>query len=160
MLPGELMIKKLLDKMFKKKKSGDIPKPTRPEALKELPKEVSAEDLLSQLSKQGPPSQVKEPAPVLAKGQPPAEAKQSEIPQPAENPTQGGKKMDAPLDVPKPPVEHGIFDKGDKSVTGIIIDLGDNISLNVPIKKRMTLEEFLSVAEKVRSLERLDTYEG
>lgn len=38
---------------------------------------------------------------------------------------------------------------------GIVIDLGDGISLNVPIKKRMTLEEFLKVAEKVKALEML-----
>lgn len=38
---------------------------------------------------------------------------------------------------------------------GIIIDLGDNISLNVPIKKRMSLQEFLRVAEKVKALEML-----
>lgn len=38
---------------------------------------------------------------------------------------------------------------------GIVIDLGDGISLNVPIKKRMKLSEFLSVAEKVKALEML-----
>ncbi len=38
---------------------------------------------------------------------------------------------------------------------GIVIDLGDGISLNVPIKKRMTLHEFLRVAEKVKALEML-----
>jgi alpha-galactosidase/6-phospho-beta-glucosidase family protein len=38
---------------------------------------------------------------------------------------------------------------------GIIIDLGEGISLNVPIKKKMTLHEFLKVAEKVKALEML-----
>lgn len=38
---------------------------------------------------------------------------------------------------------------------GIIIDLGEGISLNVPIRKRMTITEFLKVAEKVKALETL-----
>ena len=38
---------------------------------------------------------------------------------------------------------------------GIIIDLGEGLSLNVPIKKRMALQEFLRVAEKVKALEML-----
>ncbi len=38
---------------------------------------------------------------------------------------------------------------------GIIIDLGDGLSLNVPIKRRMSLQEFLRVAEKVKALEML-----
>jgi hypothetical protein len=38
---------------------------------------------------------------------------------------------------------------------GIIIDLGEGISLNIPIQKRMSLGDFLKVAEKVKALEML-----
>ncbi len=36
---------------------------------------------------------------------------------------------------------------------GITLDLGDGISLNIPIRKRMSLSDFLRVAEKVKALE-------
>jgi hypothetical protein len=39
--------------------------------------------------------------------------------------------------------------------TGIILDLGDGISLNLPIRTRMRLDEFLHIADKVRELQRL-----
>ena len=38
---------------------------------------------------------------------------------------------------------------------GIIIDLGEGISLNLPIQKRMSLSDFIKLAEKVKALEML-----
>lgn len=38
---------------------------------------------------------------------------------------------------------------------GVILDLGEGISLNIPIQKRMSLGDFLRVAEKVKALEML-----
>ncbi len=38
---------------------------------------------------------------------------------------------------------------------GIILDLGEGISLNIPIQKRMTLTDFIKLAEKVKALEML-----
>jgi len=39
---------------------------------------------------------------------------------------------------------------------GIIIDIGENMSINVPIKKRMNLDDFLKLAERVKRIEELD----
>ncbi len=47
------------------------------------------------------------------------------------------------------------FGGSQMNTEGIVIDLGEGISLNVPIKKRMTLHDFLKVAEKVKALEML-----
>jgi hypothetical protein len=38
---------------------------------------------------------------------------------------------------------------------GIILDLGEGISLNIPIQKRMSLTDFIKLAEKVKALEML-----
>ncbi len=38
---------------------------------------------------------------------------------------------------------------------GIILDLGEGISLNIPIQKRMSLSDFIKLAEKVKALEML-----
>jgi hypothetical protein len=38
---------------------------------------------------------------------------------------------------------------------GVILDLGEGISLVIPIQKRMSLSDFLKVAEKVKALELL-----
>jgi hypothetical protein len=38
---------------------------------------------------------------------------------------------------------------------GVILDLGEGISLVIPIQKRMSLSDFLKVAEKVKALEML-----
>jgi hypothetical protein len=39
--------------------------------------------------------------------------------------------------------------------TGIILDLGEGISLNIPIQRRMSLSDFIKLAEKVKALEML-----
>lgn len=39
--------------------------------------------------------------------------------------------------------------------TGIILDLGEGMSLNLPIRSRMRLDEFLHIADRVRELQRL-----
>ncbi len=76
----------------------------------------------------------------------------SSVPRPPSPP-----KMNEEKNLREPKIEHNI-DLGGASMSeneGIVIDLGDGISINVPIKKRMSLQEFLSVAEKVKALEML-----
>jgi len=41
------------------------------------------------------------------------------------------------------------------SEDGIILDLGEGISLNIPIQRRMSLSDFIKLAEKVKALEML-----
>ena len=43
----------------------------------------------------------------------------------------------------------------DLDETGIILDLGEGISLNIPIQRRMSLSDFIKLAEKVKALEML-----
>lgn len=43
----------------------------------------------------------------------------------------------------------------DEIKTGIILDLGEGMSLNLPIRSKMRLDEFLHIADKVRELQRL-----
>lgn len=52
---------------------------------------------------------------------------------------------------PAPRAQEQINDAGH----GIVLDLGEGMSLNVPVKSRMNLDEFLGVADKVRELQRL-----
>ncbi len=40
--------------------------------------------------------------------------------------------------------------------SGIVLDLGDGMSLNLPIKGRMHLDEFLRIADRVRELKRIE----
>lgn len=73
-------------------------------------------------------------------------------------PTSADKPASNVPPVPKPRLnldDINLLRGGDQMNDGIIIDLGDGISLNVPIKRRMTLHEFLRVAEKVKALEML-----
>lgn len=39
--------------------------------------------------------------------------------------------------------------------TGIILDLGEGMSLNLPIRSRMRLDEFLHIADRVRELQKI-----
>jgi hypothetical protein len=39
---------------------------------------------------------------------------------------------------------------------GIILDLGDGMSLNLPVKSRMRLDEFLRIADRVRELKKIE----
>ncbi len=39
--------------------------------------------------------------------------------------------------------------------TGIVLDLGDGMSLNLPIRSRMRLDEFLHIADRVRELQKV-----
>ncbi len=41
------------------------------------------------------------------------------------------------------------------SEDGIVLDLGEGISLNIPIQKRMSVSDFIKLAEKVKALEML-----
>ncbi|MBN2567262.1 hypothetical protein JXB02_04220 [Candidatus Woesearchaeota archaeon] len=40
-------------------------------------------------------------------------------------------------------------------IEGITLELGEGISLNIPIKRRMSMMDFLKIAEKVKALETL-----
>lgn len=39
---------------------------------------------------------------------------------------------------------------------GIILDLGDGMSLNLPVQQRMKLDEFLRIADRVRELKKIE----
>ena len=39
---------------------------------------------------------------------------------------------------------------------GVVLDLGEGMSLNLPIRSRMQLDDFLAVAQRVRELQRLE----
>lgn len=47
------------------------------------------------------------------------------------------------------------FGGNQMSDDGIILDLGEGISLNIPIQRRMSLSDFIKLAEKVKALEML-----
>jgi hypothetical protein len=40
--------------------------------------------------------------------------------------------------------------------TGILLELGDGMSLNLPIREKMELAEFLRIADRVRELKKID----
>ncbi len=46
----------------------------------------------------------------------------------------------------------------EQDASGVVLDLGDGLSLNLPIRARMQLDEFLVVAQRVRELQRLDRH--
>jgi len=62
---------------------------------------------------------------------------------------------------PQPPKRHirpSAVDEGYSRTAiadGVILDLGEGISLHIPIERRMSLSDFLKVAEKVKALELL-----
>lgn len=39
---------------------------------------------------------------------------------------------------------------------GILLELGEGMSLNLPIREKMRLEEFLRIADRVRELKKID----
>ena len=39
---------------------------------------------------------------------------------------------------------------------GILLELGEGMSLNLPIKEKMDLDEFLRIADRVRELKKID----
>lgn len=39
---------------------------------------------------------------------------------------------------------------------GILLELGEGMSLNLPIKEKMRLDEFLRIADRVRELKKID----
>jgi len=49
----------------------------------------------------------------------------------------------------------GISKMREELEDGIILDLGEGISLNIPIQRRMSLSDFIKLAEKVKALEML-----
>lgn len=44
--------------------------------------------------------------------------------------------------------------------SGVVLDLGEGMTLNVPVRTRMRLDEFLGVADKVRELQKLQARPG
>jgi len=49
---------------------------------------------------------------------------------------------------------HDAYD--DAEEVGIVLDLGDGMSLNLPIRSYMRLDEFLRIADRVRELKKID----
>ncbi len=45
----------------------------------------------------------------------------------------------------------------DADELGIVLDLGEGMSLNLPIRSRMRLDEFLKVADRVRELKKIES---
>ena len=68
-------------------------------------------------------------------------------------------KMAVAPKAPVPPVPPGNYYRGTEMRSevsdGVILDLGEGISLHIPIERRMSLSDFLKVAEKVKALELL-----
>jgi hypothetical protein len=60
---------------------------------------------------------------------------------------------------PRPPAPR-VHEQLHDASHGIVLDLGEGMSLNVPVKPRMNLDEFLGVANKVRELQRLQQRPG
>ncbi len=111
--------------------------------IKELMDKLHIQDSVDEnsASKTDSPEKKEIPVPDVPKPQPEIKIKKPVIPS-----------------IPKPKVvnvQDSVNIGGKQMNDGIIIDLGDGISLNVPIKRRMTLYEFLKVAEKVKALEML-----
>ncbi|RMF05413.1 hypothetical protein D6764_04805 [Candidatus Woesearchaeota archaeon] len=80
-------------------------------------------------------------------------------PVPVPAPPAPGEKKDAPQHDSKPAPRRW----GSREVTsmrddfdGIILDIGEGMSINIPIKRRMSLEDFLRIAERVKRLEELN----
>jgi len=64
--------------------------------------------------------------------------------------------FDPPLQqTPAPQVQRAREPLGEGQ--GVVLDLGEGMTLNVPVRTRMRLDEFLGVADKVRDLQRLQT---
>lgn len=92
------------------------------------------------------------PAPAAPASQPtPQPAYEEELvdePEPQPAPRQHRRRMIEPEELfEEEPME--------EIKTGIILDLGEGMSLNLPIRSRMRLDEFLHIADRVRELQRL-----
>ena len=48
------------------------------------------------------------------------------------------------------------FEIQDEITSGLVLDLGDGMSLNLPVKSRMRLDEFLKIADRVRELKKIE----
>ena len=44
----------------------------------------------------------------------------------------------------------------EKKKEGVLLELGDGISLNLPIREKMRLDEFLRIADRIRELKKID----
>jgi len=53
-------------------------------------------------------------------------------------------------------LDHGLQEKEVGHMDGVILDIGNGMSLNLPIRPRMKLEEFLEIADKVKELKRIN----
>lgn len=124
--------------------------------IEELKKKIQAEQaaLSADASPQPPVVPPPQPAPVqqIAQPAPMQHSQRSTYQQPPPMPVQ---RTVHHVD----PVEE-LFEEEpmDEVKTGIILDLGDGMSLNLPIKSRMRLDEFLHIADKIRELQKLQRY--
>lgn len=51
---------------------------------------------------------------------------------------------------------HSSSHSAHEPTAGVVLDLGEGMSLNLPIRNRMQLDDFLHIAERVRELQRLE----
>ena len=120
--------------------------------IEELKRKIQAEQAaLSQPPSHAPPQppvapSAPPPAPVAP--QPVYEEEELYDEPPAPQPVQRHRRRPEPIvELEEEPME--------EIKTGIILDLGEGMSLNLPIRTRMRLDEFLHIADRVRELQRL-----
>lgn len=99
-------------------------------------------------------------APQQQQQQPPS---QQQVWQEQNAPTQGWQppreqppapqQQQAPNSQNKQPVTTSTTSSPEK---GILLELGEGMSLNLPIREKMRLEEFLRIADRVRELKKID----
>ncbi len=113
-------------------------------------------------SSQEQPAPQPAPQPVQAMPAAPQPAPQSApampVPQPPQPAPQSAPAMPVPQPKPVPPPKK--LTQEEQEQGGIILDLGEGISINLPIKRHMDLDEFLAIAEKIKKLKILDQQEG
>jgi hypothetical protein len=141
--------------------------------IEELKKKIQAEQAAF-VAEQSAPTQPAPPvapqAPVApAPVPPPAFTQPAPLPpvpqpayqQPAPRPPQPAYQPPAPVYEDYAPAhrrqhrQEEVEEDEEELQTGIILDLGEGMSLNLPIRAHMRLDEFMHIAERVRELQRL-----
>jgi len=113
--------------------------------IEELKKKIQAEQ--AALAAPTPPAAPAAPAaPPAPQPTPPTQSYQQPPPMPVHHQEPRKKIQVEELFEEEPEIE---------PVSGIVLDLGDGMSLNLPIKTKMRLDEFLHVADRVREFQRI-----
>ena len=117
---------------LKAKMQGANAQPQQPQQQpqQQPPQQAAAQQQPWQQSSQQPPSQEQQGG-----WQPPREQSSSQQPAVSSGPTTSTSSSDQ---------------------KGILLELGQGMSLNLPIKEKMRLDEFLQVADRVRELKKID----